>query len=71
MTGRPPSLVGWIRRPAHTRPTPDLIPCPDPTCKASAKIVDRVDLPSTSGPVPHVETSCPNGHGFLMPCDRW
>ena len=40
---------------------PDLIACPDPTCRAPARIVD---FGSTDGPVEHVKTGCERGHWF-------
>ena len=36
--------------------------CPDPTCQAPARIIDRWVLDSTDGPVEHVKTSCASGH---------
>ena len=41
-----------------------VIPCPDPTCPASARVVERFVLKSTDGPIEHVKTHCDNGHGF-------
>jgi hypothetical protein len=43
---------------------PDLIACPDPTCRAPARIVDRWTFGSTDGPVEHVKTGCERGHWF-------
>jgi hypothetical protein len=43
---------------------PDVIACPDPTCRAPARIVDRWTFESTSGPVEHVKTGCERGHWF-------
>ena len=43
---------------------PDNIPCPDPTCTASAQIIDRWTFRSTAGPVEHVKTGCERGHWF-------
>jgi hypothetical protein len=43
---------------------PDLIACPDPACRAPARIVDRWTFGSTSGPVEHVKTGCERGHWF-------
>jgi hypothetical protein len=45
---------------------PDSIPCPDPTCTASAQIIDRWTFGSTAGPVEHVKTGCERGH-WLTP----
>jgi hypothetical protein len=42
----------------------DVIACPDPTCRAPARIVDRWTFGSTSGPVEHVKTGCERGHWF-------
>jgi hypothetical protein len=47
----------------------DVIACPDPTCRASARIVDRWIWSSTSGPVEHVKTSCERGHWFTPAVD--
>jgi hypothetical protein len=43
---------------------PDVIACPDPACRAPARIVDRWTFGSTSGPVEHVKTGCERGHWF-------
>jgi hypothetical protein len=43
---------------------PDVIACPDPACRAPARIVDRWTFGSTSGPVEHVKTGCQRGHWF-------
>jgi hypothetical protein len=43
---------------------PDVIACPDPTCRAPARIVDRWTWESTDGPVEHVKTGCERGHWF-------
>ena len=43
---------------------PDVIACPDPTCGAPARIVDRWAFSSTAGPVEHVKTDCERGHWF-------
>jgi hypothetical protein len=40
------------------------IACPDPACKAAARIVDRWTLGSTHGPVEQVKTMCERGHWF-------
>jgi hypothetical protein len=42
----------------------DVIACPDPTCGAPARIVDRWTFGSTDGPVEHVKTGCECGHWF-------
>lgn len=42
----------------------DTIACPDPTCQAPARIVDRWTFGSTSGAVEHVKTMCERGHWF-------
>jgi hypothetical protein len=42
----------------------DVIACPDPTCRASARTVDRWTFGSTDGPVGHVKTGCERGHWF-------
>jgi len=47
----------------------DSIPCPDPTCTASAQIIDRWTWESTLGPVEHVKTMCGRGHAFTPPLD--
>jgi hypothetical protein len=47
----------------------DLIPCPDPSCQAPARIVQRFTLGSTSGPVEHVKTGCQRGHWFTPTVD--
>jgi len=47
----------------------DLIPCPDPTCQAPARIVDRWTFGSTKGPVEHVKTGCERGHWFTPTVD--
>jgi hypothetical protein len=43
---------------------PDVIACPDPTCWASARVVDRWTWESSDGPVEHVKTGCERGHWF-------
>jgi pimeloyl-ACP methyl ester carboxylesterase len=48
---------------------PDVIACPDPTCRAPARIVDRWTWSSTSGPVEHVKTGCERGHWFTPTVD--
>jgi hypothetical protein len=47
----------------------EILPCPDPTCRAPAEILDRWVWPSTNGPVEHVKTRCLNGHCFTPPVD--
>jgi hypothetical protein len=44
-----------------------LLPCPDPGCGATAEVIDRSTLSSTSGPIEHVKTRCVRRHVFLMP----
>jgi hypothetical protein len=41
---------------------PTVLTCPDPTCHASAWIIDRWVFASTDGPVEHVKSSCASGH---------
>jgi hypothetical protein len=48
---------------------PDVIACPDPTCRAPARIVDRWTFGSTDGPVEHVKTGCERGHWFTPTVD--
>jgi hypothetical protein len=48
---------------------PDLIPCPDTNCGASAEIVDRWTFASSEGPVAHVRTRCTRGHVFTPTVD--
>jgi len=48
---------------------PDVIACPDPACRAPARIVDRWTFGSTSGPVEHVKTGCERGHWFTPMVD--
>ena len=43
----------------------DLVVCPE--CSAPAEVVDRFALPSTDGPVEHVEVACLARHRFLLP----
>ena len=47
----------------------DVIACPDPACRAPARIVDRWIFGSTSGPVEHVQTGCERGHWFTPTAD--
>jgi hypothetical protein len=47
----------------------DLIACPDPTCQAPARIVDRWTFGSTDGPVEHVKVGCERGHWFTPTVD--
>jgi hypothetical protein len=42
----------------------DVIACPDPSCRAPARVADRWTFASTDGPVPHVKTGCEAGHWF-------
>jgi hypothetical protein len=46
---------------------PDVIACPDPTCRAPARIVDHWTWSSTAGPVEHVKTGCANHHWLTPP----
>ena len=48
---------------------PDVIACPDPTCRAPAQIVDRWAFGSTNGPVEHAKTGCERGHWFTPTVD--
>jgi hypothetical protein len=48
---------------------PDVIACPDPTCRATARIVDRWTFGSTNGPVEHIKTGCERGHWFTPTVD--
>ena len=48
---------------------PNVIACPDPTCPAPARILDRWTWGSTSGPVEHVKTGCERGHWFTPTVD--
>ena len=43
---------------------PAVIACPDPACRAPARIVDRLTYGSSHGPVEHVKTGCERGHWF-------
>ena len=47
----------------------DLIACPDLTCMAPARIVDRWTWGSSDGPVEHVKTRCERGHWFTPAAD--
>jgi hypothetical protein len=53
-----------MTNPAFHRGPADVIACPDPACRAPARIVDRWTVESTSGPVEHVKTGCERGHWF-------
>ena len=55
--------------PSFHRIPADVIACPDPTCRAPARIVDRWTLGSTGGPVEHVKTGCERGHWFTPTVD--
>jgi hypothetical protein len=37
-----------------------------PQCSRPAQITDRFTLGSTSGPLEHVKTRCPEGHRFTV-----
>ncbi len=41
-----------------------LVKCPQ--CSRPAQITDRFALGSTSGPLEHVKTRCPEGHWFTV-----
>jgi hypothetical protein len=43
--------------------------CPDPTCRAPARVVDRWTWASSDGPVHHVKTMCQRGHWFTPTVD--
>jgi hypothetical protein len=47
----------------------EIIACPDATCGAPARIVDRWTFGSTSGAVEHVKTTCERGHWFTPTVD--
>jgi hypothetical protein len=47
----------------------DLIVCPDLTCRAPARIVDRWTWGSSDGPAEHVKTGCERGHWFTIAVD--
>jgi hypothetical protein len=47
----------------------EVIACPDPTCQAPARIVDRWTWGSSHGPVEHVKTGCERGHWFTPTAD--
>ena len=55
--------------PSFHRLPADVIACPDPTCRAPARIVDRWTFGSTDGPVEHVKTGCERGHWFTPTVD--
>jgi hypothetical protein len=78
--GRPPRCGGRLPTPGRLEPgvnleghreaaMPDVIACPDPTCRAPARIVDRWTWGSTCGPVEHVKTGCERGHWFTPTVD--
>jgi hypothetical protein len=48
---------------------PDVIACPDPACRAPARVVDRWTWGSSDGPVEHVKTGCERGHWFTPTVD--
>lgn len=48
---------------------PHAVACPDPTCQAPARIVDRWTWGSSDGPVEHVKTTCERGHWFTPTVD--
>ena len=43
----------------------DLVVCPE--CAAPAEVVDRIEFPSTDGPVEHVKVQCLSRHWFVLP----
>lgn len=51
----------------------EIIACPDPECRAYAEVVDRWSVPSTDGPVEHIQTRCLSRHLFTVPIEyvRW
>lgn len=52
--------------------TLELTTCPEPSCRATAEILDRVLLESTDGPIEHTKTFCVNRHFFMLPTGhRW
>jgi hypothetical protein len=64
MAGLTNQLRSGDRHDVPTTPhVPDgVILCPDPTCLAPARIIERFWLDSTDGPVEHAKTKCPIGH---------
>jgi hypothetical protein len=64
-----PYPAGKRRTHQEEHPMPETIPCPDPACPAPAQILDRWSWESTDGPVEHVKTRCPHGHGFTPTVD--
>ena len=66
---QPPGASVLHARRAEEPAMPDVIACPDPSCRAPARIVDRWTWGSTSGPVEHVKTSCARGHWFTPTVD--
>jgi hypothetical protein len=48
----------------------DIVPCPDPSCAAPAEVLDRWELWSTVGPVPHLKTLCVQMHVFTASVRR-
>lgn len=50
----------------------EFVACPEPTCRATAEVLDRVMLYSTGGAMEHVKTVCVRRHNFLLPAShRW
>jgi hypothetical protein len=45
----------------------DLTSCPDDRCGLPAEIRDRFTLPSTDGPVEHVQVLCVGRHHHVLP----
>lgn len=53
---------------APRAPGREVVACPE--CHRMAEVVDRFDLESTDGPVPHVRLRCEQGrHHLMMPVD--
>jgi len=46
----------------------ELTTCPQ--CGRAAEVLDRFTLPSTDGPIEHVETRCITGPWFITPVHR-
>jgi hypothetical protein len=63
----PPSLNQAVSEGGTTMP--EVITCPDPTCQAPARILDRWTWGSSHGPVEHVKTGCERGHWFTPTVD--
>jgi hypothetical protein len=48
---------------------PDVIACPDLTCGAPVRIIDRWSWASSDGLVEHIKTTCERGHWFTPAID--